>query len=77
MKRESARGEGLVQADLYKKAIERKATGKNYEGLGKVVGVDVPYEENKNAEMVIDSEQLQPEEAARKIISGITKKGWA
>lgn len=47
IERESKRKQGLVTADLYKKALERKNKGTKYKGLGKVIGIDVPYEENK------------------------------
>jgi adenylylsulfate kinase-like enzyme len=75
MDRESHREGGLVQADLYKKALERKASGKKFEKLGNVVGIDVEYEENANAEVVIDSSILGPKEAAEKIVSVLKKKG--
>ena len=74
--RETAREGGLVTANLYKKSLERKKTGKIFEGVGQVVGVDVPYEENKNAEIVIDSEEMGPKEAADKILSELKKRGW-
>jgi adenylylsulfate kinase len=74
--RETAREGGLVTADLYRKSLERKKTGKIFEGVGQVVGVDVPYEENRNAEVVIDSEELGPKEAADKIFSELKKRGW-
>ncbi len=76
IKRESARTVGLVLAGLYKKSLERKKTGKQFEGLGKVVGVDVPFEENENAEVVIDSEKLGPKEAADIVFEEIKKRGW-
>jgi len=76
IKRESQRKDGLVLADLYKKALERKRTGRQFEGLGEVVGVDVPYEKNSNAEMTIDSSKRSPEEAAGIILSEIKKRGW-
>jgi adenylylsulfate kinase-like enzyme len=76
VERESARSGGLVMADLYKKALERKRTGKQIEGLGKVVGVDVPFEENKSAEIEIDSEKMKPKEAAGIIFEEIKKRGW-
>jgi adenylylsulfate kinase len=77
IERESKRGGGLVIADLYKKAIERKKTGKKYEGLGQVVGVDVPFEENESVEIEIDSEKIAPKEAASIILKEIKKRGWA
>lgn len=74
--RESGRGEGLVMADMYRKALERRRTGEKFEGLGNVVGIDVPFEENKNAEIVIDSGSISPAEAARAIKDELKKKGW-
>ena len=76
IKRETARKDGLVQAELYRKAIERKRTGKQFEGLGKVVGIDVPYEADPDAEITIDSSVSKPEEAAEKIFNEIKKRGW-
>lgn len=76
VERESARSGGFVMANLYKRSLERKMTGKQIEGLGKVVGVDVPFEENKNVEIEIDSEKLKPKEAARAIFKELKKRGW-
>jgi adenylylsulfate kinase len=76
MERENKREGGLVLVDLYRKSLERKKTGKEFEGLGKVVGVDVPFEENSNAEITIDSETTKPEEAAGVIFNEIKKRGW-
>ncbi len=56
MRREEARPEGKVMAGLYRKALERKATGRRFEGLGLVPGVDVPFEEDPAAEVVVDGE---------------------
>jgi adenylylsulfate kinase-like enzyme len=67
--RESQREEGKVEAEIYRKAIERKNTGKHFPGLGEVVGIDVTYEENQKAEVVIDSDKTEPAEAARIIYS--------
>jgi len=61
MTREAARPEGLVMAGLYAKAMKRKATGQHFPGLGQVIGVDVPYEENPAAECVVDAEHLSVE----------------
>jgi adenylylsulfate kinase len=63
MRREAARPEGLVMAGLYAKAIRRKMTGKDEPGLGEVVGVDVPFEEDPQAECLIDSEHMSVNEA--------------
>ena len=76
IERESKRGEGLVLADLYRKALERKNAGKIFEGLGQVVGVDVPFEENGNVEIEIGSEKMGPKEAASVIFEEIKKRGW-
>lgn len=76
MDREGKRNGGLVLAGLYRKSLERKKTGKGFEGLGKVVGVDVPFEENSDAEIVINSEATKPEEAAEIIFKEINKRGW-
>lgn len=76
MDRESKRSGGLVTADLYKRSLERKRTGEQFGGLGEVVGVDVPYEENENAEVLIDSGKLKPEEAADIILGEIKRRGW-
>jgi len=58
MAREAARPQGLVMAGLYAKALERRATGRQFPGLGQVIGVDVPFEENPQAECVVDAEHL-------------------
>ena len=73
IRRESGRKEGLVMAGLYKKALERKKTGKDFPELGQVVGIDTPYEENDKAEVVIDSEKLSAEEAARVILDKLAQ----
>jgi adenylylsulfate kinase len=54
MQREAERPEGLVMAGLYAKALERRRTGVEIEGLGDVVGVDAPFEPDPDAECVID-----------------------
>ena len=76
IERETKRKDGLVQAELYKKALERKRTGKKFQGLGKVAGIDVPYEEGPKAEVMIDSGKLKPEEAAGLVLMEISKRGW-
>lgn len=74
VKRESQRKEGLVMADMYKKALERKETGKDFLGLGEVIGVDVLYEENDGAEVKIESDKILPENAAKIIFDRVLKK---
>lgn len=68
MERESQRPEGKVKADLYRKALERQRTGKQFEGLGEVVGVDVPFEVDPEAELQLDSETHSAKENARLVI---------
>ncbi|WP_029893741.1 adenylyl-sulfate kinase [Desulfohalovibrio reitneri] len=72
MERESARPEGKVMADLYAKALERKRTGREVEGLGPVPGVDEPYEENPDAELVIDAENQDRREVRARALSFIS-----
>lgn len=68
MAREGARAAGKVMADLYRKALSRKKTGRNFSGLGEVVGVDVPFEQDPLAEFVIDNTGLTQEETLRKTL---------
>lgn len=68
MRRESERPQGKVKADLYRKALERRRTGRGFEGLGEVVGVDVPFEQDPAAELSFDNTALSREEALRKVM---------
>lgn len=74
VERESGRAEGLVAADMYKKAMERRASGKKFEGLGEVVGVDVPFEEGA-PDIVIESDKMSAKEAAHLILEEIKRRG--
>lgn len=56
MAREAARPQGKVMAGLYAKAMLRKVTGRQFEGLGPVPGVDVPFEEDPAAELTIGND---------------------
>jgi adenylylsulfate kinase len=76
MKRESAREDNLVMKELYRKALERIKDGKEIDGLGEVIGVDVEYEEPKQPDLVIDSEKLTPEESSKEILKFLKFKGW-
>jgi len=69
MYREVHRPEGLVMADLYQKALKRKETGTYFEGLGEVVGVDTPFEENLKAECIIDSYQMSIEQGRDRVLT--------
>ncbi|MEF2230889.1 MAG: adenylyl-sulfate kinase [Pseudodesulfovibrio sp.] len=68
IRREAGRPQGKVMADLYAKALERQRTGRRFEGLGDVVGVDVPFERDPQAECVIDNTHLTREETLRRAL---------
>lgn len=77
MRREATRSLGhhkaYVMPGMYQRALERKHTGVPVPGLGEVVGVDVPYEENPEAECVLDA--LRPvEENATRVLNFLD--GW-
>lgn len=63
MQREANRPEGLVMAGLYAKALERKAKGTVFPGLGQVIGVDIPFEVDEQAECVVHNEFLTLDQA--------------
>jgi len=50
-----------VRRKLYVDALERLRSGKKIEGLGKVPGVDEPFEESESPEIVIDSSKEPPD----------------
>jgi len=68
IKRESLRAEGKIMAGLYEKALERKRTGRHFAGLGDVIGVDVEFEKNPDAEFILDNSYLTEEEALGKVL---------
>lgn len=68
MKREAERKDKFIVNKLYEKAMERKAEGIKKNGVGEVVGVDVPYEEPEKPELVIDSQLLDPKKSALEIL---------
>ena len=74
MERESGRKEGLVTADLYSKALERRRSGKKMEGVGEVVGVDVPYEEGA-PDIVVESDKMSAKETAHLILEELKRRG--
>jgi len=57
--RESSRVQNLVQKDLYKKAKEGKI---------QLPGINAVYEEPENPELIIESEEISPKDAAAMII---------
>ena len=72
MQRESERKDNLIVSELYRKAIERKKKLERGEpveksAVGEVIGVDVTYEEPENPELVIQSDEVTPEEGANLI----------
>jgi len=73
MERESQRPEGQVMADLYAKALERKRTGKDFPGLGQVIGVDVDFEKDRHAELSIENDHLTLDEAVDQAMNFILK----
>jgi len=61
---------GSIRSKLYEDALERLKTGKKVLGLGKVPGVDEPFEESES-EIVVDSSKLGDEEAANCVLRDI------
>lgn len=57
MQREAERPRGKVMADLYAKARKRRETGRDFPGLGQVVGVDVQFEKNPAAELRVENDR--------------------
>lgn len=74
MRREAERPQGQVMAGLYAKAVRRKATGEEVPGLGRVIGVDVPFEEDPAAELTLDVGRLGVEEARDRVLERFA--GW-
>jgi len=75
IERESKRKSGLVAAELYRKALERRRTGKTFEGLGDVVGVDVPFEEG-SPDLVIESDKAAAEQSAKAIMDMLKRRSF-
>ena len=73
IERESKREKGLVVAQMYRKALERKEKGTQFEDLGPVIGVDVPYEENQGAEIIVDNSTGTAMDNARKVKAEIRR----
>lgn len=74
MQREAGRPGGLVMADLYAKAIERRRTGREFPGLGPMVGVDVAFEPNPDAELVLNAGTLGKDELRDRVLDLILSK---
>jgi adenylylsulfate kinase len=63
----------MVAAQMYLRALERKEKGTRFKDLGKVIGVDVLYEENPNAEIIIDNSTGTAMDNARKVKEAIRR----
>ena len=75
MAREAERPGGKVMAGIYRKALERRDRGLAHDGLGEVVGVDVPYERSPRA-FVLDSVGRGPAENAWLVADELARRGW-
>jgi len=73
IERESKRKNNLVMSNLYDKALKRIKEGKDIDGLGQMIGVDVPYEESDNPDLVIHSDILNPKESSKIILQSMKK----
>lgn len=73
IERESKRKGGVIAAQMYRRALERKKKGTQFEDLGKVIGVDVPYEENPDAEIIVDSSLTSALENAHTVKNALVK----
>ncbi len=73
VRREAIRPDGAVMAGLYEKALDRKRTGRQCEGLGDVVGVDVPFEDDENAECVIENGLLSKDQTLERAMDFIDR----
>jgi adenylylsulfate kinase len=67
IERESGRKKGMVVAQMYKRALERKEKGTQFKDLGSVIGVDIPYEENPDAEIIVDNSKSSAPDNARTV----------
>jgi adenylylsulfate kinase len=67
IERESKRKDDLVMSKLYEKALKRIKEGKEIDGLGQMIGIDVSYEESDNPDLVIRSDILDPKESSKLI----------
>ena len=75
IERETRRTEGAdgVRKKLYLDALERLKTGKKEEGLGKVPGVDEPFEESPSPEIILDSSKEVPSLLIERAMRGLSK----
>ncbi len=74
VQRESVRkNNDAVRKKLYESALYRLRKGKKFRGLGKMPGVDEPYEESPAPEVVLDSSTESPKVLTEKAIKKIKK----
>jgi len=73
IERESKRKGGKVAAQMYVRALERKEKGTQFKDLGEVIGVDIPYEENPSAEIIIDNSKGSSFENAQIVREALDK----
>lgn len=71
IERETNRKSDLIERELYKKAKERLQSGKKFEGIGQVPGIDVKYEETENPDLILESNKIGSKECAQKIFEKI------
>lgn len=62
-----------VRNRLYVDALDRLKTGRRIEGLGKVPGVDEPFEESRDSEVVLDSSSEETKVLVEKAIRALSK----
>lgn len=75
MERETNRlNQSQVRKKLYADALERLKSGKSFSGLGKVPGIDEPFEENPKAEIVVDSSKNTMDELVNELMTRLTAK---
>ena len=74
IERESKRDDGVVTRNLYKKALGKVKPGGDI--IGELPGIDVPYEEPYDAEVVIYSDKVSSKEAVLEIKRFLEKEGW-
>ncbi len=63
----------LVRKQLYLSALRRLQTGKKNHGLGKVPGVDEPFQTSRKAEIILDSTVEKPRVIAETAVKMLTK----
>ncbi|MFQ5552384.1 MAG: adenylyl-sulfate kinase [Thermoplasmata archaeon] len=70
IEREAKRKSPLVRQNIYKDALKDLRREERPEGLGQVIGVDVPYEEGE-PDLTVDCDKTDSREAARAIMEMI------